>query len=195
MPARFIGCKGGHTMTDSIHVRLLDETNFDRLHEIDLSEHITLIYRLVNGALEPEPHDWQRTPWDQAHWQEQVAEWRANLQPEVWLGAFVDGRLTGLASLRHRLEPRMAQLTTLHVDHRFRRRGVARQLVQTVIDMAEASGAEALYVSATPSESAVGFYLSQGFQPTNTPNAQMFALEPEDIHMVRTLNPARPRPL
>src|SRR5829696_2984916 len=130
-------------MPNSILVRPLDQNDFNRLHEIDLSEHITLVYRLVDGELVPEAHDWQRPPWDQTHWQEQVAEWRTTLQPDVWVGAFADGQLAGLASLRYRLAAQTAQLTTLHVDHRFRRRGVARQLVQTVIAMTEASGAEA----------------------------------------------------
>lgn len=46
--------------------------------------------------------------------------------------------------------------------------------------------ARALYVSATPSESAVGFYLSRGFRPTE-PFPEPFAKEPEDIHMLLPL--------
>ena len=69
--------------------------------------------------------------------------------------------------------------------------GLARQLVQTIVAMAEEHGADQLYVSATESESAVGFYLSQGFRPTSTPDPRMFELEPKDIHMVRPLNPVR----
>jgi hypothetical protein len=41
-----------------------------------------------------------------------------------------------------------------------------------------------VYVSATPSESAVGFYTSMGFTPTPDPIPELFALEPEDIHMI-----------
>jgi hypothetical protein len=53
--------------------------------------------------------------------------------------------------------------------------------------MAEAkkAGAKRMYVSAVPSESAVGFYLSQGFEPTDTPIPALFELEPQDIHMVK----------
>ncbi len=178
-------------MTDRLVIRLLEESDFDRLHEIDLSEHITQIYRWVDGQLLPEPHDWQRPRWDQAHWQEQLTEWRTNLHPDVWLGAFVGEQMAGLASLRYQLAPHMAQLTTLHVDQAHRRKGLARQLVQTVVAMAEERGAAELYVSATESESAVGFYLSQGFRPTHTPNPQMFELEPKDIHMVRPLSPSK----
>lgn len=178
-------------MSDRLVIRRLEELDFDRLHEMDLSEHITLIYRWADGQLKPEAHDGHRPRWDQAHWRERLTEWSTDLQPDVWIGAFVRERMAGLASLRYQLAPRMAQLTTLHIDQAHRRKGLARQLVRTVASMAEDRGADELYVSATNSESAVGFYLSQGFLPAGTPNPRMFELEPEDIHMVRPLSPVR----
>ena len=69
--------------------------------------------------------------------------------------------------------------------------GLARQLLRMVVAMAEEHGAEELYVSATESESAVGFYLSQGFRPTDKPDPHLFELEPKDIHMVRPLSTVR----
>ena len=174
-------------MTGALVVRRLAASDFDAVHEIDVSEHITLIYRLVNGELRAEPHGGDRPRWNQAQWQEELARWRADLQPDVWLGAYSGSQTAGLASLRYRLTPQMAQLTTLHVDRAHRRQGVARQLVQTVVAMAEESGAAELYVSAAETESAVGFYLSQGFRPTRTPHPEMLRLEPKDIHMVRPL--------
>ena len=42
-------------------------------------------------------------------------------------------------------------------------------------------------VNPAPTESAVGFYLRQGFRPTAEPDPELPALEPEDIHMVRQL--------
>jgi hypothetical protein len=48
-----------------------------------------------------------------------------------------------------------------------------------------AASPSGMYVSAVPSESAVGFYQSQGFEPTDTPIPTLFELEPEDIHMVK----------
>jgi ribosomal protein S18 acetylase RimI-like enzyme len=65
---------------------------------------------------------------------------------------------------------------------------MARKLLDSVIELAQQNGAAALYVSATPSASAVGFYQRQGFEPTTEPDTEMFALEPEDIHMVRPLS-------
>lgn len=178
-------------MTNLLIIRCLEDSDFSRIHELDLSEHITLIYRQVDGELQPEPHDGHRPRWNEAQWQNELTDWRAHLEPDVWLGALVGEQMVGLASLRYRLAPQMAQLTTMHVDHAHRRQGVARRLLQTVVAMAEENGAAELYVSSAESESAVGLYLSQGFRPTDTPNRRMFELEPKDIHMVRPLSPSR----
>jgi hypothetical protein len=48
------------------------------------------------------------------------------------------------------------------------------------------AGHETLYVSATPSGSAIGFYRSEGFAPAE-PLPELFEKEPEDIHMIKRL--------
>ena len=53
--------------------------------------------------------------------------------------------------------------------------------------LARSGGARQLYVSATPSESAVGFYRSRGFIPTVTPIPELLEHEPEDVHMTLAL--------
>jgi hypothetical protein len=55
------------------------------------------------------------------------------------------------------------------------------------MDAARREGARRVYVSATPSGSAVGFYRSQGFALTRDPVPELLALEPEDIHMIKEL--------
>jgi hypothetical protein len=47
----------------------------------------------------------------------------------------------------------------LYVDRSHRRSGIASNLWRAAIDCAHAIGASAIYVSAVPSDSAVGFYL------------------------------------
>jgi hypothetical protein len=51
---------------------------------------------------------------------------------------------------------------------------------------ARSRNARAIYVSSVPSDSAVGFYLSRGFRPTD-PLPDLLAKEPDDIHMVLSL--------
>jgi N-acetylglutamate synthase-like GNAT family acetyltransferase len=117
-----------------------------------------------------------------------IARWRGILEGggEAW-GAFEAGRMVAIAVLRYRLTQDMAELTALFVSRPYRRRGIARRLMQSVLGRAKRSGAARIYVSATPSASAVGFYQSLGFGLAEHVNAELYALEPEDVHMVRVL--------
>jgi ribosomal protein S18 acetylase RimI-like enzyme len=88
---------------------------------------------------------------------------------------------------RPHLTETMAQLVFLHVSHGYRRQGIATRLTAEGTQLARSDGAEQLYVSATPSKSAVGFYRSQGFRLVDKPHPELYALEPEDIHMFMQL--------
>jgi len=78
----------------------------------------------------------------------------------------------------------LAWLALLHVGRPHRRRGVASALWTAAEQVALEAGAEAMYVSATPSDSAVGFYLSRGCRLADPPHPDLLAEEPEDIHFV-----------
>jgi GNAT superfamily N-acetyltransferase len=95
--------------------------------------------------------------------------------------------MAGVAVLRFRLVPETAQLFALYVDREHRRTGVATALVEEVERLARKDGARLLYVSATPSDSAVRFYLRRGFRPVERPHPGLLELEPEDIHMSKAL--------
>jgi len=170
-----------------IEIRALAEHDLAGAVAIDVSEGGSTVYAMVAGSLEAHDEQWERKRWDDVRWAEMIETRSKTLQPDVWFGALVGELMVGLASLRYCLVDTTAQLTTLHVDRSHRRQGVASRLLTAVVDAAEASGATDLYVSSVPSESAVGFYLRHGFEPTPTPHPALFALEPEDIHMVRPL--------
>ena len=102
--------------------------------------------------------------------------------------ALAGDKLRGVAIIAYRIAPETAQLALLHVSREARRTGVARSLCRRCYDLTRAHGARQIYVSATPSDSAVGFYQSEGFRLT-TPDPALYALEPEDIHMLRPLDP------
>jgi len=158
-----------------------------QLNPIDVSETGTMVYSLQVDSLAAKPETWQRPVPNLVEWHAYLDEWAERLHWDAFVGAFNDDELVGLASMRRNLAPDMAQLTTLHVSQAYRRQGIASRLLQEIIRMARQSGAARLYVSATPSESAVRFYMSQGFQPTATPDPTQFVLEPEDIHMIMNL--------
>ena len=176
-----------------LKIERLPSDGLARLADIDRSEHVETHYRQEGDRLIAEPVDWQ-VP-DFAHDGEgeySVAGLVGLWQPVVdgggiLLGALEGNRLVGLGLLRHDVRPRMAQVALLFVSHAERRLGVARALMDEMDRLARAGGARSMYVSAIPSGSAVGFYLAQGFTPTAEPLPELFALEPEDIHMTRSL--------
>ena len=165
----------------------------ERISELDRSEHITRAYEVKAGVLAQVEVDWQVPNWltegDGDHsLAEQIAFCRAHLdQGGVMLGAFKDDLLVGVAVVRPRLREDMAQLAFLHVSRGFRRLGIAKRLMEGASEFARSAGARRMYVSAVPSESAVGFYLSQKCRLAETVDPELYALEPEDIHLILEL--------
>ena len=174
-----------------IEIRQLKATEVGRLAEIDRTEHVTLGYVYRDGKLEQEKVDWRVPRWPrEGSWGiEARIEGLMRILEEggVMVGAFDGDLLVGIAGLRYDLTDTMAQLTTLFVSNGYRRQGIAAALAVEIIGLAREAGAQELYVSAMPSESAVGFYRSQGFRLAEKVNEELFALEPEDIHMIKAL--------
>lgn len=75
----------------------------------------------------------------------------------------------------------------LHVSRSFRSTGIGSRLCADLESIARRAGDTCIVVTATPSENTVRFYLGRGYRPMAQPLAELFALEPEDIHMARKL--------
>ncbi len=176
-------------------IKQLDKSAINRLNEIDRSEYVTLNYVYKDGKLEPIIVDWDVPRWSPGEDGEHSIGHLINFSKPildaggVLFGALDGEDLAGIAILRYKLTGTMAQLALLHVSHAYRRQGIARRLTSEMIRLAKEDGAIEMYVSATPSESAVGFYKSQGFEvaPPERIHPELFALEPEDIHMIKPL--------
>lgn len=163
-----------------------------KIRDLDRSEHVTLGYRLVEGELQAEAVDWHVPRWrfedEGTHTVARQVRFcqRHMLAGARAVGAIDEGRLIGIGLMTPGIRPDLAQLAYLHVSAAYRRAGVGARLFEDLISFAIASGARQVYVSAVPTESAVGFYRSRGFRLA-TPLPELYELEPEDIHMVMDL--------
>jgi predicted N-acetyltransferase YhbS len=104
----------------------------------------------------------------------------------TFYGAFDGDTLIGASVLESRFigrERDQLQLKFLHVSRRHRRSGVGCTLFNRAVARARELGARRLYISATPSENTVRFYLHRGCRVTDDVDAVLLELEPEDIHM------------
>lgn len=164
-----------------------------RIGEVDRSERVTVQYVVQAGVLERKTVNWDVSPWpedgaDDFSVRGLVEKWGPILSDGgTLLGAATGRSLIGFAIHRPDLSPGVSELVALYVDQRARRRGVAGALLDEVERLARLAGARSLYASATPSGSAVGFYLRKGFVLASPPNAKLAALEPEDIQMEKLL--------
>jgi ribosomal protein S18 acetylase RimI-like enzyme len=174
----------------TIEIRELAPDGIELIREIDRSEHVDRHYAVRGGRLQSADVDIDVPPWDpEGHGDHSSARRIAEFRPVVesgatLLGAFVDGVFAGIAIVDPTFEDRTAWFAFLHVSRAQRRRGVAAALWAAGSKIAADAGAASMYVSATPSGSAVGFYTSRGCKLAEPPHPALFAKEPEDIHLV-----------
>ena len=160
---------------------------YEHILEVDVSEHGEFIYLWQDGELVTQPLIWDRPPRTAETWQENWASVLPLPGVKAW-GAFEGDVMVGIIVYRPYLTGDMAQLDALFVDKKNRQRGIAAYLTKLLEAQAIVDGHKRLYVSATESKSAVGFYISQGFIPTQDAHPDLYALEPDDIHMIKILD-------
>lgn len=178
-------------MTD---VPVLPSDRLAAIAEIDRSEHIDTLYEAHCGALTSRSVSIDVPRWDPVgdgpHSAGRLIDF---VRPIVarggtLLGAFDGDGVAGVAVVEERFDGDMAWLAFLHVDRGYRRRGIGTALWFEAVDRARAAEARSMYVSATPSGSAVGFYLARGCEVLAVPHPELFAEEPEDVHLLAAID-------
>lgn len=167
--------------------RTLKRNEIQAIWHIDRREVIDAIYYLEQGnlVLRPEHYDMRGWPPGEAAKYTPLLE-ECYDQGGWFYGFFDTGQLIGVAVLENQFIGKnkdQLQLKFLHVSYAYRSQGWGRRLFQLSQQEARQRGASQLYISATPSEHTIGFYLSLGCQVTSEPDPELFALEPEDIHL------------
>jgi predicted N-acetyltransferase YhbS len=170
-----------------VRIRELERREVRDLWSIDRGEVVHEVYHLEDDelVLKPEHHD--------------IRGWPPG-EPErygpilldcfdcggTFYGAFEGDTLIGAAVLESRFIGRVEdqlQLKFLHVGRGHRQAGLGRTLFDKAVARARELGARRLYISSTPSENTVRFYLRRGCRVTDEVDAALFELEPEDIHL------------
>ena len=170
-----------------IITRNLVPDEIEQVWSIDRSEVIDNLYYLENGALvlKPEHYDMHGWPPDEA--QKYTPLLLECFDRGGWFhGLFEEARLIGAAILEGRFIGRdrdQLQLKFLHVSRAHRNTGWGQRLFELARAAARARGARWLYISATPSENTVDFYLRLGCTLVREPDPELLKLEPEDIHL------------
>jgi predicted N-acetyltransferase YhbS len=171
--------------------RELARAEVGRVWDIDRAEVIDQVYYPADGGLMLKPEHY-----DMSGWPPGEAELYDPLLLECYdrggwfYGLFDQEQLVGVAVLDNKFIGKrgdLLQLKFMHVSRLHRNQGLGHRLFALSAVKAREHGALGLYISATPSQNTVDFYLRLGCLVTADPDPELFALEPEDIHLECTL--------
>jgi len=167
--------------------RELAFSEIDTIRGIDRSEVVDSIYRLLNGSLLEVAVDYDMKGFKPEELEAIIRRQKRLLANGGWVfGAFDGGKLVGVASLENRFRGnlhRYCKMDILFVSREHRRQGIASELMGKCLGAARKIGADRLYISATESKNTVDFYMKRGARPVEELDAELFRLEPEDIHL------------
>lgn len=173
-------------MTQLHFTKLTTETITDFYH-IDRSEIVDGLYYYRDGALVYE----EKRFVDDGFSADEYADILARQKKILALGGSVVGgydgdQLVGIVSVENNLrgsQKNYVKMDILHISAAYRKHGIASELMRRASDIARSFGATKLYISATPSKNTIDFYMRKGCRLTEELDDELFAMEPEDIHL------------
>lgn len=168
-------------------IRRLERNEIRQIWNIDRREVIEKVYYLEDGGLvlKPEYYDMQGWPPGEPELYTPIL-YDCFDRGGTFYGAFQGSRLIGAVVLESKFigrEGDQLQMKLLHISREYRGKGLGRKLFEKAVAKARKLGAKRLYVSATPSQNTVEFYLHMGCIVTEEVDEDLFELEPEDIHL------------
>ena len=178
-------------MTDvqdkEITYRILNRDQIQFLKQIDRREIIQGLYYRRNGRLILEEKQIQVPEWREDDKTQRVNGLQHIYdQGATFFGAFYGEELVGMSVLNHNplsSSSHKLNLEGLWVSNQYRGLGIGKALFRRAQQEAESRGAKFMYVSATPSQNTVDFYLGLGCLPAVPPDEILLQKEPEDIHL------------
>jgi len=169
-------------------VRQLARDEIETIWSIDRSEVHHHIYQMLNGQLVLTPAYFEAHGWAPGRIEHDTPLLYACFdRGGAFVGMFDDHKLVGVAvldSIPLGAAGDQLQLKYLYVSRDYRQQGVGKRLLREAGAIAHSRGATWLYISATPTENTVHFYQRCGAVVNLTPDPELYAQEPEDIHMV-----------
>jgi len=168
-------------------IRELTRSEVPYIWQIDRREVIENIYYLRDEklVLKPEYYDMSGWPTDEPEYYTSILLDCFDHGGHFW-GAFSGELLVGAVVLEKRFIGSVKdtlQMKFLHVSNNYRKQGLGKKLFFLAVEKALALKAKKTYISSTPSENTVDFYLNLGCVLATEIDEELFRLEPEDIHL------------
>jgi N-acetylglutamate synthase-like GNAT family acetyltransferase len=167
-----------------MEIRSVKRKEINDIRNIDRSEIINQIYYYKNSKLILKNEYYNVTGWEPNNIERNIN----NLYDRggSFFGLFQEERIVGIVALECKFigsNNDQLQVVFLHIDKNYRKKGYGKILMNQAKERAKELGAKKLYISATPSKNTVDFYLYIGCKLASEINADLYQLEPNDIHL------------
>lgn len=159
----------------------------DLIGKIDRAEKLLESYVYRDGQLVSVPDDQTVSGFEPAELTTLIERQRDLVATGgIVVGVFDQDEMIGVASIEKKRRGTLLQyckMDILYTSRLYRGKHIGIQLLDIIKKIALDFGAQKLYISATPTKYTVDFYLSQGAGLTTEVDEELFALEPDDIHL------------
>ena len=172
-------------------IRTLIRDEIELIWAIDRSEVHHHIYKVVDGQLALVPAYFEVPGWHPTMVEvDRPMLYECFDRGGTFLGSFDDESLNGVSVVDTRVvgsDKDCLQLLYFYVSRSARGQGIGSTLFAAAAEAARAHGAERLYVSSVPTENTVNFYVGRGALLAPRPDPDLFAAEPDDVHLIYLL--------
>jgi N-acetylglutamate synthase-like GNAT family acetyltransferase len=159
----------------------------EEIRFIDRSEIINQIYYYKNNKLILNNEYYNVTGWEPNNIERNINKlYELYDRGGSFFGLFQEERIVGVIVLECKFignDNDQLQVVFLHIDNNYRKKGYGKILMNQIKERAKELGAKKLYISATPSKNTVDFYVHLGCKLASEINADLYQLEPYDIHL------------
>lgn len=172
---------------ERIHYREMTLEECDRIQEIDASQWIERVWRLVNGEYRFITINYMEDSWPDGY-----EKYRAALEDTLLSGgvAYVavneEGTFVDLATLKRSFfgtTARYLLVDSMFVSRVYRGLGIGKQLFERCAAKARCLGADKLYLCASSAEDTIAFYRRVGCVEAKEINQALYAQDPRDFQM------------
>jgi predicted N-acetyltransferase YhbS len=167
--------------------RELLENEIDAIWNIDRTEFIEAVYSNQTGTLSEEKINHMLYGWppDEDKIYGPILK-DCFKRKGYFLGGFHDGILKAIVVLESKWIGKnrdTLQLKFLHIDQQFRGMGIGKVLFCYAVEKAQQLKAKRMYISSCENKNTVDFYKHLGCRITDEIEPELYAFEPNDIHM------------
>ena len=170
-----------------MEIRAVKRKEIDNIRNIDRSEIINQIYYHKNENLVLKKKYYNILGWDHNEIERNINNlYDLYDRGGSFLGLFQEERIVGVVALECNFigsNNDQLQVVFLHIDKNYRKQGYGKILMNQTKERAKELGAKKLYISATPSKNTIDFYMHLGCKLASEINADLYQLEPYDIHL------------